>query len=271
MAKIVHAGGGFIIQGDGQKGKESTFLALFGQSKVGKDFVRKNKIISKTDAESPDFLLNTENGRTIGIEVVELVLRTQKVIATTRLEAIGNKIVGYFKKKGIPISLLLEIYDKRKHSPYYADMIDRWQNPGFDHLNASDKEIKDKIIEEIEAEGIKDWGLTRKWIDIGGQTFVVCVSKFHAPHTSCHVNNEGMCIENPFDELQSLIDGKNKKYEKYKQKCDECYLLVVSSGDFVDFTHKIKTHKFKSAFKGIYLLDLGFGNNATKLKIIKGK
>ncbi len=271
MAKIVHAGGGFIIQGDGQKGKESTFLALFGQSKVGKDFVRKNKIISKTDAESPDFLLNTEDGRTIGIEVVEFVLRTQKVIATTRLEAIGNKIVGYFKKKGIPISLLLEIYDKRKHSPYYAEMIDRWQNPGFDHLNASDKEIKGKIIEEIEAEGIKDWGLTKRWIDIGGQTFVVCVSKFHAPHTSCHVNNEGMCIENPFDELQSLIDGKNKKYEKYKQKCDDCYLLVVSSGNFVDFTYKIKTHKFKSAFKGIYLLDLGFGNNATKLKTIKGK
>ena len=109
MTKIVHAGGGFIIQGDGQKGTESTFLALFGQSKVGKDFVRKNKIISKTDAESPDFLLNTEDGRTIGIEVVELVLRTQKVIATTRLEAIGNKIVGYFKKKGIPMIIKVSL------------------------------------------------------------------------------------------------------------------------------------------------------------------
>ena len=266
MTKVVHTGGAFIVQEKKKKGEESTFLTLFWQTKVGKDFIRINKVVSKTDAESPDFLLKTEEGKTIGIEVVEFILQTKKVAATARLESIGNKIVGYFKKKRIPISLLLEIYDKRKHSPYYADMVDRWQNPGFDHLNASDKEIKDKIIAEIEAEGIKDRGLTRKWIDIKGQTFVVYASTFHAPHTSCHVNNEGMCTENPFDELQSLIDGKNKKYDKYKQKCDECYLLVVSSGGFVDFTDKIKSHKFKSAFRGIYLLDLGFGSKATKLK-----
>lgn len=269
MTKIVHTGGAFIVQGDGQKGKESTFLALFGQTKVGKDFVRINKITSKTDAESPDFLLKTEDGKTIGIEVVEFILHTKKVVATARLESIGNKIVGYFKKKGIPISLILEIYDKRKLSPYYKDIMDRCYNPGFDHLNASDKEIKDEIIKAIETEGIKDWGITRKWVDIAGQTFVVNASKFHAPHTSCHVNNEGMCIENPFNELQKLIDSKNEKYEKYKQKCDECYLLVVSSGNFVDFTYKIKFHKFKSVFKDIYLLDLGFGNKATKLKTVK--
>jgi hypothetical protein len=42
------------------------------------------------------------------------------------------------------------------------------------------------------------------------------------------VNNEGICKEDPFAELQDIINNKSKKYKKYTEnteKCDECTLL----------------------------------------------
>ncbi|MDD5022356.1 MAG: hypothetical protein PHR82_09555, partial [Endomicrobiaceae bacterium] len=66
-------------------------------------------------------------------------------------------------------------------------------------------------------------------------------------------------------------NDKNTKYETYKNNCDECDLLIVSddarSGNFVHFTDKLETHKFKSIFRNVFLLDLGFNNNKiTKLQ-----
>lgn len=268
MTELVNKAGKFIIQDYGKKGKEATYLALFTCSTEGEEWMKQNHITKKLSSESPDFLFKVQNNKTIGLEIVNLIVKSDKFFATARLESIAKKIVNHFKKQDIQLTIILEIYDHRKYSPYYKEMVDRRNNPGFKHLNASDKEIKDEIIKALEEEGIKSWDLTRKWVDIGGQTFYVNASRFHEPHTSCHVNNEGMCIEDPFEDLKKTIDRKNEKFASYKKSCDECDLLIVSDENFTYFTSKLKSHKFESLFRNVYFMDLSGGVKTTKLEII---
>ena len=228
-----------------------------------------NGITTKISCECPDFIFKVPDRPTVGLEIVNFVHKSKKNEATLRLEGVGKKIVGYFKHKGIPVSLLIDIYDPRKLSPNWSERLDACYNPGFDHLNATDTEIKDALITALESEGIKSWGITKKWVLIKGQTFVVNASRMHEPHTSMHVNNMGMCVEDPFDELQGTINSKNKKFESYKKNCDVCDLLVVVENGFVDFTAKLQKHKFESVFRNVYVLDLSFGYcRVTKLKIV---
>ena len=269
MTEVVHKGGQFIVQDDTQKGQEATYLALFARHPLGTQWIKDNGITTKISCECPDFIFKVPEHPTIGLEVVNFVYKTPKNTATMRLEGIAKKIVGHFKKKDIPLSLLLEIYDPRKWSVKWADHLDACYNPGFDNLNATDKEIKTAIINALESEGIKPWGITKKYIDLKGQTFVATASRMHEPHTSVHVNNMGRCEEDPLDELQETITRKNKKFESYKANCDECDLLVVIENGFVHFTDKLQKHKFESAFRNTYLLDLSFGCKVLKLNTVK--
>jgi len=268
MTEVVHKGGRFIIQDDSQKGQEATYLALFTRNKLGAQWMQDNGITLKTSYECPDFIFKVPNRPTIGLEIVNFVHKSKKNEATFRLERIAKKIVGYFKQKDIPLSLLIDIYDPREWSLNWAEHLDACYNPGFDHLNASDKEIKDALISALESEGIKPWGITKKWVDIKGQTFVINVSRMHEPHTSAHVNNMGRCIEDPFDELQCTISSKNEKFESYKTNCDECDLLVVVENNFVHFTDMLQKHKFESVFRNTFLLDLSFECKVIKLKTV---
>lgn len=269
MTEVVYKGSQFIIQDDSQKGQEATYLALFARHPLGTQWMKDNGVTSKTSCECPDFVFKVPEHPTIGIEIVNFVHKSMKNAATFRLERIAKKIVGYFKQKDIPLTLLIDIYDSRKWSTNWADHLDACYNPGFDHLNASDKEIKDALISALESEGIKPWGITKKWVELKGQTFVINASRMHEPHTSAHVNNMGMCVEDPFDELQETINSKNKKFESYKAKCDECDLLVVVENGFVDFTDKLKDRKFESAFRNTFLLDLTFECKVLKLNTVK--
>lgn len=271
MTEVVHKGGQFIIQDDGQKGAEATYLALFTRHKLGERWMEENGITTKTSSESPDFIFKVPDRPTIGLEIVNFVNKSAKNIATMRLEEIAKKIVGHFKKQGIALTLLIDIQDPRKFSMTREDFFDRCYNPGFNKLNATDKEIKDALISALEEAGIPKWGITKKWVDVKGQTFIVNASQMHAPHTSAHVNNQGMCIENPFEDLQKTIDGKNKKFEQYKKNCDECDLLVVVENGFVHLSDKLQKHKFYSVFRDVYVLDLSYGCKVTKLKLRKKK
>lgn len=269
MTELVYKGSQFIVQDDGQKGQEATYLALFTCHKVGEKWMHDNGITRKIACECPDFVFKVPNGKIVGLEIVNFVYKSKKNEATFRLESIAKKVVGYFKKKGVPLTLVIDIYDQRECSVEWADCLDAYYNPGFDHLNASDKEIKEALINALESGGIKQWGVTKMWVDIKGQTFVVNASTMHNPHTHVHVNNMGMCVENPFNELQETINSKNKKFESYRVNCDKCDLLVVVENGFVEFTKKLKRYKFHSLFRNTYLIDLSFGCNVIKLNTSK--
>lgn len=267
MTEFVHKGGQFTIQDEGQKGEEATYLALFARHKLGEKWMQENGITTKTPCECPDFIFKVLNRPTIGLEIVKFVYNSAKNNATMRLERVAKKVVGHFKQKGIILSLLIDVYDPRKWSTKRSDHLDACYNPGFDHLNASDEELKDAFISALESEEIKQWGITKRWVDVAGQTFIVNGSLMHEPHTSAYVNNMGQCVEDPFEEIQQTIDNKNKKVASYKANCDECDLLVVVDGGFIHLSDKLQKHKFKSVFRNVYLMDLSFGCKVTKLKI----
>lgn len=267
MSEVVHKGGQFIIQEDSQKGKEATYLALFARNKIGIKWAEDNGIKTKKSCECPDFIFEVPDQPTIGLEIVNFIYENDKNKATMRLEGAAKKVVGYFKQKGIPLSLVIDVYDPRENSIKWKDHVDAYNNPGFDRINASVEELKDSFISALESEGIKDFGVTKKWVDLNGQTFIVCASRMHEPNTSYHVNNMGVCIDDPFDELQKTIDSKNMKFESYKNNCDECDLLVVVDNDFVHISEKLQKYEFKSVFRNVYLLEVSFDCKVTKLKL----
>ncbi len=267
MTEVVNKGGQFIIQDDSKKGTEATYLALFARHKIGEKWMQGNGITIKKSCECPDFIFEVAGRPTTGLEIVNFIYKSDKNTATMRLERVAKKVVGYFKQKGIPLSLLIDVHDPREWSLNWAEHMDACYNPGFDHLNASDDELKEAFITALESEGIKAWRITKKWLDVKGQTFIVNGSLMHEPHTSCHVNNMGRCVEDPFDDVQKIIDSKNQKFESYKKNCDECDLLIVVENGFVHFSDKLQKHKFNSVFRNVYLMDLSFGCKVTKLKI----
>lgn len=269
--------GELIIQENSQKGIENTYFYFFIQSKIGKEWHEENKIVKKIDREEADFIFETANGKTVGLEIINLIVKSDKYHedkhkATAALKTIGNKVCHYFKQeKGIALSLIIAFWDPRKWSPKWKDHIEACYDPGFRHLNASEKDIKNAIIEVLSQEPISSFDFpTTKWIDIGNQKFRITADRMYEPYTSVIVRNGGMCKENPFEELQAAINNKNDKYATYKNNCDECDLLVVSddgsTGNLVDFTYKLENHKFTSVFKNVYLLDLGTDNKVTKLQ-----
>ncbi len=182
------------------------------------------------------------------------------------MQTIAKQVCQHFKKeKGIALSLVIDIWDERKwnyrNKKEYLDYI---YNPGFERLEVSKKKIKDAILAAISKEDIPALGLKKESIEIGPHVLTITYDRMYEPHTSHHVNNQGMCKEDPFEELQETINSKNKKYTAYKTKCDECNLLVVSVGSrlgsCVNFSNKINSHTFSSSFKNVYLLDLGMGD-----------
>ncbi|MDR2427783.1 MAG: hypothetical protein LBD19_02410 [Endomicrobium sp.] len=269
-ASFIHKGGKCIIQEYGQKGTENTYIDFFMESEAGKEWYDKNKIISRADCESPDFIFKTSTSKTIGLEISNLFVKNK---ATLVLLRIANKICQDFKKeKGIALSILIDIYDERKLSPSYQEHLNYLYDPGFKHLEVSEKKIKNTFIAAILKEDIPKFGLRKIYIELPPHKFIVTIDRRNEPYTSVHVNNRGMCIEDPFDELQAVINSKNEKYKGYIEKCNECDLLVVSedssTGNFVYFSKKINKYKFNSAFKNVYLLDFGshFDTKTTKLK-----
>lgn len=273
-ASIVRKGGKYHIQEDGKKGEENTFLSLFLENEAGKKWLRRNKITDHKpiESESPDYLFINSQGKKIGIEITKLLIKTNKFEATARLNNIANQVVQHFKKeKSIALSALIDVYDERELSVDWNEILDVCDNPGFDKIEVTDKKVKDAIIEAITKKGIPKSGLKEVTAIVPPHTFIVTYDNvFFSPYTSVHVNNSGICKEDPFKELQEAIIAKNKKMDKYLEKCDTCFLLVVSedssSGNFVCFSNKILKYRFDSRFENVYLLDLGgFAEN----KVVK--
>ncbi len=273
MTNLTYKGGNFIIQDDGQKGLEATYLNFFAQTSEGEKWLNKNCITNIISGESPDFILETSTGENIGLEITNLIIKTDKFHATSTLQTIASQVCQHFKReKGIALTLIIDIYDERKFSLNWKDHLSYHYNPGFNSLDVSKKKIKDTIIATISKEDLSMLGHKKEWIDIPPHKFIVTYSRMHEPHISYHVNNEGMCKDDPFDELQEAINRKNEKYTTYKTKCDECYLLVVSDGSslgsFANFSNNVNFHKFLSSFKNVYLLDLDRSDvKSIKLKI----
>jgi hypothetical protein len=59
--------------------------------------------------------------------------------------------------------------------------------------------------------------------------------------------------------LQQLIDDKNGKVSTYRQKCDDCWLMVVADwrgpSAFFEISDKMSSHNYESAFDRVYFVE----------------
>ena len=60
-------------------------------------------------------------------------------------------------------------------------------------------------------------------------------------------------------ELQHLIDEKNSRYARYRQHCDECWLLIVASGGrpsgLFEPSDQTRNHVFRSSFAKTFFME----------------
>lgn len=247
---------------DVKKEEENQLLNKFLNTKIGNIWYLENRIIDKFQYESPDFLLQTLDNKTLGLEITEFYVKHDHLDYTRTLTRIGNKICQETKKKyNISISMTLDKFDPRIWSSNWRDHIDAAYNPGFSippQTNIFTDELKKLISENIEE--IKQGKLIKQWIQIKDDHYQISIIDFPSVSSNkydCHVNNTGMIKFNPYDELQLCINKKNRKIEKYKTKCDKCYLLVsvpsCKIGNYCSFTDEINKQKFISKFDKIFL------------------
>lgn len=250
-----------------QKEKEWELLSNFIQTPVGYEWYKdclNTDNSKKEDREHPDFIFNTKNGLSIGVEVTEFIVETKNTKYSQVLTRIGNKIYHYTKKKyGIDVSILINQYDKREFSPHWKDHIALVYDPGFSNFPSA-KEFKVQLQKfvDINIEKLKEKTFVQDWITFHDEHFQISIDTYSFMNSGkfdCHVNNTGLCKEDPIDELQECINKKNDKLEEYLKECDECYLLVVlpnsSKGNFCYYTDGLLKHKYISKFKDIFFYD----------------
>lgn len=60
-------------------------------------------------------------------------------------------------------------------------------------------------------------------------------------------------------ELQRTISAKNSRYGRYRQRCDECWLLIVASGGrpsgLFEPSAETKNHQYQSLFERTYFME----------------
>lgn len=246
-----------------KKAEEKEYLDYFLASEIGKKWYKKNKIVSCQKGEAPDFIFTTEDNKKIGLEVTRFIVKSKHGRALQHLMSIGNQACKYAQKQyGLNISILIDRWDKRKWcARTRQEVLDAVYNPGFwdiynkDAIKSGIEQIIDKNVENL-----KHWPcFVKECITVQDEYFNISISGFENidGKFECSVNNECYSKENPFDELQKLIDKKNEKINSYLEKCDKIFLLTylpdVSMGNYCHFTWKLKCHFFHSKFKSIYL------------------
>lgn len=246
------------------KEKEKQLLNNFLDTKIGNNWYFAKKVIDKLGHESPDFLLKTQDNKTLGVEITEFYVEHMSLNFSRTLTRIGNQICHETKNKyQILISILIDRYDPRKLSCKWNDRLNASLNPGFSTLppqNIFKEKLRQLIDDNIE--DIKNNKLIKPCIQIDSDYYriaIVTLPSISSGKYDCHVNNAGKVKFNPCEELQLCINKKNEKVQQYKTQCDECYLLVTIPsnriGNYCSFTDEISNYKFKSNFKAIFLYD----------------
>ncbi len=201
-----------------KKAEEKEYLNYFLASDVGQKWYKKNKIVSCQETEPPDFIFTTEDNKKIGLEVTRFIVESKHGRALQHLMSIGNQACKYAHKKyGLNISILIDKFDRRVHQARtYKDLMDAVYNPGFwdiynkNAIKSGIEQIIDKNVENL-----KHWPrLVKESILVQDEYFNISISGFENidGKFDCYVNNECYSKEDPFDELQELINKKNEKW-----------------------------------------------------------
>lgn len=180
--------------------------------------------------ESPDFLIQQENS-ILGVEVTEIFqMPPEDGVYLQEQEKIKSDIISttedILKEKGIPtVKVYVSFNDNFRinidTSKFALKKRDRYSIP---------KILVDIICNNIPnfAEKIEVYGVYCEKLPI--QINSVHISREES-YSKIFVGTSSGGILPPldYDNLNKTINAKNNKINTYKEKCDECWLLIISN------------------------------------------
>lgn len=230
-----------------KKGKERKnlleFIEIFPEFKRGE--IR--------DFEEPDFLME-DNSNIIGIEIVDFIRGQNKQGSADRRNEILRQVISEKAKRQFEeknkVSLLISFF---------------WNS----HYLIQEKEIP-KLVESIcftvenhipsnphDSSNLSSENLAKANLD----GVLHSIKIWRNPDTNkslWNITSSGW-VSTSIDELQRLIDSKNKLVKSYLRNCNEVELLIIADGHFIssmiDIPSEVINHKFSSFFSNVYIFD----------------
>ena len=212
--------------------------------------------------DNPDFLIKHSAG-ILGVELTQLFKVDKHPNAPQALESFREQIVESAKKICEDIPPL---------------MVHVWFN--FNLKVPKNRMSEIKRISRSLAEIIKRWHqenpsehyrCLKTPIDESSIFFQISIMRTQIPFWkvdsgAVQINYSNFTIE----KIQDLINEKNLLYEKYRRKCDECWLLIIGNlfkdSQSFEMPEQIG-HRFEPKFERIYYLDASHRKTLNKLPI----
>ena len=93
---------------------EKEIFVKFLNTHIGKAWNSEYKIESSNHSDSPDFLCQTKDNKTIGLEITQFFIEHKNLPYSRSLTRIGNNVCKLAKKEfNLDISIIIDKYDKR--------------------------------------------------------------------------------------------------------------------------------------------------------------
>jgi len=233
-----------------KKWHENQYLNYFIGTDCGNNFCVENKIKSISSDEEPDFLICSQTGKTIGIEIVNFMVDADSEL--------------YLALNNVCQNVFLQIQQKLKNKYFFTIYYPKPIDAKTTKLNKTQMiNLLFQKIESLEKKHNENNSETGSWdyINIGGNNEILFRYEIHDKHFWGTSGTGGIIIKNPFEELEDCILKKDIKYSNYMKKCDSCALLIVSESFKtksapVDFDNTDSV-TFKTKFDYLFLLELG--------------
>lgn len=205
--------------------------------------------------DNPDFLASVQD-QTIGIEHTELFKRRarsrKRPCKPAELEGIQQGIIRKAR----------ESYTSQGH-PSVAVRV--WFYPGMKHTKLAtgrSGKIADELSQFV-AEWVRVPHPLDQWPRPGNRIPEISHLSIHEGPSEWVKGNPAWVRPPHVLELQQTIDEKNSKYDVYRKRCDECWLLIAADkfnpAQGYEFTRDDRAlrHCYRAKFERVFFLELG--------------
>lgn len=205
------------------------------------------------ESEEPDFLVDIENG-ILGIEITEMY----------RTPESGNPILQEQESLRKQLAnLSKDLFDQKKLNPIFVSLHFNQVNPlKKKNLNSIAQKTIDLVIQNIpKNDNSVILKVANNPENFPNELQAIIIFEHKISSSTWDVANSGWGYDLTTDEIQEVIDKKNKKTSNYKLKnnCEKLWLLIVTSGynisTTMNYLENIKQHHFNSNFDRLFVLN----------------
>lgn len=206
-----------------------------------------------TNTESPDFLIQSPE-RTVGVEITRIFNPGKPKSPSPQSQDAERDLIGERAQA---------IATDQSLAPVMVDIyFDSRQSVGKRNRDSIAQQLVDLVTANMPALG-DDRSFEKRHptkSEFPPQIEAVHIWRFkrltsHLWQTA----DAGVVNEDFASYLQQLIDDKNGKVSTYKQKCDDCWLVVIGDwrgpSAFFEISDKMSAHNYESAFDRVYFVE----------------